>query len=195
MAHVTTTTDDPPPCDAGARRTLVRQHVFQSRGPVGQPSSSSVRRGVPRLRRVGVEVPEDQHLAGKAPFDAFAVLVQKVAECGLSAIGGDVDRHHRYSCSFVRAVAPAAVKQGAGGQRLPRLHLGDRDVHSGHPQLCRPVRGRHTHRGRDQYIGQTRRQSRRLPSVFVAGETYNYPPVIDFLIPRETSPISASGTF
>jgi hypothetical protein len=152
--------------------------------PVGQPSSSGVRRGVPRLRRVGVEVPKDQHLAGKAPFDAFAVLVQKVAE-----------RHHRYSCTFVREVAPAAVKQGAGGQRLPRLLLGCRDVHSGHPQLCRPVRGRHSHRGRDQYIGQTCRQSRRLPSVFVGGEPYNYPPVIDFLIPRDTSPISASGTF
>jgi hypothetical protein len=54
---------------------------------------------------------------GKAPFDAFADLVQKDAERGQAAIGGDVDRHHRYSCLFVRDVVPAAVKQsGAGSQ-------------------------------------------------------------------------------
>jgi hypothetical protein len=66
---------------------------------------------------VGIEVPEDQHLAEKAPFDTFTDIVQKVPERGQAAVGGDVDRHHRYSCPFDRDVAAATVKQGAKGSQ------------------------------------------------------------------------------
>jgi hypothetical protein len=49
-------------------------------------------------------------LAGKAPFDTFTDIVQKVPERGQAAVGGDVDRHHRYSYPFDRDVAVATVK-------------------------------------------------------------------------------------
>jgi hypothetical protein len=69
---------------------------------------------------VGIEVHEDRHLAWKAPFDTFTDIVQKVPERGQAAVGGDVDRHHRYSWPFDRDVAAATVKQcakGAQGRR------------------------------------------------------------------------------
>jgi hypothetical protein len=83
---------------------------------------------------VGIEVPEDQHLAGKAPFDAFTDIVLKVTERGQAAVGGDVDRYHRYSGPFDRDVAAATVKQGAKGTQGWRPSDGRQSV-----QIMDPV--------------------------------------------------------
>jgi hypothetical protein len=101
-----------------ASRAPVCQYEPETRGPVGQPSSSGVRScGVPPLSGVGVEVPEDNDLAGKASSDAFADPVQEVSERRQAAVRGDVDSHHRYSGPLDGDVAAATVERYAGGPK------------------------------------------------------------------------------
>ena len=64
---------------------------------------------------MGVEIPEDKLLAGKASSDAFANPVQEVLERGQAAVGRNINAHQRHPIPLDRDVTAATVEHNAGG--------------------------------------------------------------------------------